>query len=35
MSPFIKIGIGYDDNQNTLEENPKIYANILKGSINN
>jgi hypothetical protein len=34
-SPFIKTGLGYDENQNTPEENPKSYANILKGSINN
>jgi hypothetical protein len=34
-SPFIKTGFGYDENQNTPEERPKRYANIIKGSINN
>jgi hypothetical protein len=35
MSPFINTGLGYDENQNSLEENPKSYANILKGLVNN
>jgi hypothetical protein len=50
-SPFINIGLGYDEKQNTLkgdasakvrkplekenEEHNTIYANTLKGSINN
>jgi uncharacterized protein involved in exopolysaccharide biosynthesis len=50
-SPFIKIGLGYDEKQKTpkgdenikvaepskkeMEEKSKIYANILKVSINN
>jgi len=34
-SPFLKIGLGYDENRNTLEENPKRYVDILKGFVNN
>jgi hypothetical protein len=34
-SPFIKNGLGYDENHNTLEENPKSYDNILKGPMKN
>jgi hypothetical protein len=34
-SPFIKYGLVYDENHNTLEENFDSYANILKGSMNN
>jgi hypothetical protein len=34
-SPFIKTGLGYDENHNALEENPNSYANTLKGSVNN